>query len=327
MKKLRLVIATAIFTLAMTMTTMAGEILIAGEERTGQRYETEIANSYGEGEEVEIHLIPKQEHLILKDIEEDSYIVITAFSEDLQKIITAEDLYFEYSQSLEVFYPFRWIKNVDWYIDQILNDYNGIEDPMYEPVFTLSINGENEDIYIKFVDVPLLTDKNEESDKPIASDSNATATDSNASHGSSSGGSSSGGSRKVATDSRNTAGTWVQDSIGWWFKKLDGSYPKNEWVMIKDKWYHFDKWGYMETGWIDLNGVKYFLNSDGSMISNNWSLQDKKWYYFDITGAMQTNSWVKWKDNWYYLTIDGSMAINMATPDGYHVNENGVWIN
>lgn len=506
MKKLRLVIATAIFTFAITMTAMAGEILIAGEERTGQRYETEIANSYGEGEEVEVHLIPKSEHLILKDIEEDSYIVISAFSEDLQEFLTAEDLYFKYSPSLELFYPFRSIKNVDWFIDQILDDYNGIEDPMYEPVFTLSINGEKEDIYIKFVDVPLLksdneklapdwkpvtegeektgkkyptvtkyfpdydykakkvvlgqrkihqiprgerirfdnindsdveffmmetfaftdskpnianidfdgdgagfmlgqtdmvylnhfdndslgsyqtitdeagmediiwclyptqsgnswdfeivvenqgewfngeracdtdayffqfvdapflTDKNEEPDN-VASDSNATATDSNATNSNASrpsSGSSSGGSRKVATDSRNTDGIWVQDSIGWWFKKLDGSYPKNEWVMIKDKWYHFDEVGYMQVGWLNLNGVKYYLNPSGEMVSNDWSFQDEKWYYFDQSGAMQANKWVIWKGLWYYLKSDGSMAINTTTPDGYNVNSAGIWIN
>lgn len=505
MRKLGLVIATTIFTFAITMTTMAEEILIAGEERTGQRYETEIANSYGEGEEVEVHLIPKSEHLILKDVEEDSYIVVTAFSEDLQEIITAEDLYFNYSQSLELFYPFRWIENVDWFIDQILDDHNGIEDPMCEPVFSLSINGENEDIYIKFVDVPLLKSDNEKlapdwklviegeektgkkyptvtkyfpdydygskkvvlgqrdvhqipreerirfdnidddvefllmetfafsdskpniadvdfdgdgpgfmlgqtdmvhlkhfdndslssyqtitdetgmediiwcvyptkrgkswdfeivvetndengnivwssgeragdtdayffqfadiplldddkkSENPIATDSNAIATDSNASRPSSGG--SGGGSRKVATDSRNTNGIWVQDSIGWWFKKLDGSYPRNEWVMIKNKWYHFDEVGYMQTGWLDLNGVKYYLNPDGAMISGDWSLQDTKWYYFDMSGAMQANKWVIWKGLWYYLKSDGSMAVNATTPDGYTVNFDGVWIN
>lgn len=514
-KKLGLVIATAIFTFAITMNVMAGEILIAGEERTGQKYETEIANSYGEGEEVEIHLIPKQEHLILKDIEEDSYIVISAFSEDLQNFLTGDDLYFKYSPSLEVFYPFRSIKNVDWYIDEILDDYNGIEimDPMIDPVFTLSINGEKEDIYIKFVDVPLLksnneklasnwkpviegeektgkkysavtkyfpdydyetkkvrigqrkihqiprgerirfenindsdveffmmetfaftdskpnianidfdgdgagfmvgqtdmiylnnfandsldsyqtvtdedgmediiwclyptkrgnswdfetvvesqdengnivwfngeracdtdayffqfvdapllTDKNEEPDKPIASDSNATATDSNATNSnasrpSSGGGSSSSSGRKVATNSRNTDGIWIQDANGWWFKKLDGSYPKNKWIMVKDVWYHFNEQGYMQTGWLDLNNVNYYLNPDGAMVSNDWSFQDGKWYYFDTTGAMQTNKWVQWKELWYYLTFDGSMAVDMITPDGYTVNSNGSWV-
>lgn len=513
-KKLGLVIATAIFTFAITMTAMAGEILIAGEERTGQRYETKIAKSYGSGgEEVEIHLIPKQEHLIIKDMEDDSYIIISAFSEDLQEFLTADDVYFEYTPKLEVFYLFRSIKNIDWFIDEINDSEMEITNPMYDPVFSVSLSegDEEKNFYYKFVDVPLLksdderiapnwkpviegeektgkkyptltkffpdydynaqkvvlgqrkihqiprgerirfdnikdydveffmmetftfsdskpnltnidydgdgagfmlgqadmihlnhlsndslssyqtiTDESgleniiwclyptqrgnswdfetvveiedengdnvwfsgerarhndayffqfvdaplldEETDTPVASDSNATATDSNASHGSGShgtgGGSSSGGSsRKAVTKSTfNTTGTWVQDENGWWFKKIDGSYPKNEWIMNNDIWYHFDENGYMQTGWLIIENTWYFLKPDGAMVSNDWSLQDGKWYYFDTNGVMQTNKWIQWKEKWYYVSTDGSMLIDVPTPDGYKVGLDGEWI-
>lgn len=141
------------------------------------------------------------------------------------------------------------------------------------------------------------------------------------------GGSSSGGGRKIGstTSSQNTSGNWKQDEKGWWFQKTDGSYPKNEWIMNNNIWYHFDPEGYMQTGWIELNNLKYFLNADGSMISNNWSLQNGKWFFFSSDGSMKTG-WLQWNGLWYYMNPDGTMAVNIITPDGYNINGDGVWI-
>ncbi|MDR2024480.1 MAG: hypothetical protein LBQ71_14820 [Hungatella sp.] len=149
-RKLGLMIATAIFTLTVALTAMAGEIAIAGEKRTGQQYETVTVNE--SGEDRVIHLIPKEEHLI---VDENDYVVVWAYSEDFSKILNDNDLYFE--STPEVFYPFRWIKNTDWFIDDILTLNTEITNPMYESIFALSVNGESDAIYIKFVDVPLLT--------------------------------------------------------------------------------------------------------------------------------------------------------------------------
>nr|WP_303038809.1 hypothetical protein [Enterocloster clostridioformis] len=125
---------------------------------------------------------------------------------------------------------------------------------------------------------------------------------SSSSGGGGGGGSSSGG-RKISTSSssQNMVGLWKQDKYGWWFQKQDGSYPKVEWIM-NNKWYRFDTNGYMQSGWVELNKVKYLLNPDGSMISNDWSFQDGKWYFFNESGAMQTG-WVKWKDKCIILTL------------------------
>lgn len=92
--------------------------------------------------------------------------------------------------------------------------------------------------------------------------------------------------------------------------------------MNKNKWYHFDKNGYMQSGWIEVKKIKYFLNPSGVMVSNDWSIQNGKWYYFNDSGAMQTG-WVNWKDKWYYMNADGSMSTNIKTPDGYAVNDKG----
>ena len=72
-----------------------------------------------------------------------------------------------------------------------------------------------------------------------------------------------GNSRSEWTEKPN--GSWKQDGRGWWFAKLDGSYPADGWFECswngKKGWYHFNAEGYMETGWFtDKDGHTYFLH-------------------------------------------------------------------
>lgn len=341
-KKFALLLATTAIVLMGTTNVFGYSIVIEGEENTGQSYPivTKTYYDYGDnGEEiyydVPVHQIPKAERFKVADydITDSTYIGCysivfgnrcnssgingsCALLYDCFDSHTLKDGYHNFKDM--DYKPSTWLDNGCFFtVDDVgYQDWDYISDIDPEPFF------------FQFVDIPLLRpdiDDEEKPDKPVASDSNAT--NSNASRPNSGRGSSSGGSsRKVATDSRNTDGIWIQDTNGWWFKKLDGSYPKNEWIMVKDVWYHFNEQGYMQTGWLDLNNVNYYLNPDGAMVSNDWSFQDGKWYYFDTTGAMQTNKWVQWKELWYYLTSDGSMAVDMITPDGYTVNSNGGWV-
>ena len=52
---------------------------------------------------------------------------------------------------------------------------------------------------------------------------------------------------------------------------------------------------------------------------------DGQWYYFRSSGAMARDYWAQSGENWYYLGSDGLMVRNAYTPDGYYVDENGVW--
>ncbi|CUO01983.1 Ig-like domain-containing protein [Hungatella hathewayi] len=116
----------------------------------------------------------------------------------------------------------------------------------------------------------------------------------------SSGGSSSGGgggsSRSVIGSAMSpnfdSAGTWIQDSTGWWYQNKDGSYPAACWQLITyngtSEWYHFDEKGYMQTGWFtDTDGNRYYLHavSDGTRgrMYTGWNLIDGVWYYFNPT--------------------------------------------
>ena len=131
------------------------------------------------------------------------------------------------------------------------------------------------------------------------------------------GGSHSGGSAGKASQNSTSIPqggiSWQRDNKGWWIKNSDGSYPRNEWKLVNNSWYFFDSQGYMFTGWLNISGSWYFLNTDEG--SNNGKM---------VTG------WRAVSGKWYYLSTatDGSggkMLLN-TTIDGYRLGADGAWV-
>ena len=159
--------------------------------------------------------------------------------------------------------------------------------------------------------------------KSVSSSSGGSSGGSASSGGSSGGGS---GSFKVSSsfsgqvlgvDRSLSGGQWVQDEKGWWYKRPDGSYPKNSWGYEayngKSYWYYFLDSGYMATGWVEVNGSKYYLfpNSDGwkGRMLTGWQWIDGNCYYLDPQGQNE-----------------GALYRNTTTPDGFTVDSEGRWV-
>ena len=124
-----------------------------------------------------------------------------------------------------------------------------------------------------------------------------------------------------ATASAN-GGSWQRDSVGWWYKNSNGSYPKNDWQRIDGKWYYFDGRGYIiHSKWEYMNGHWYYFNTSGHMTENTWKMIGDKWYYFDNKGHMLLNQWV----GDYYVGKDGDMLKSTVTLDNYVVGSDGKW--
>jgi len=72
-----------------------------------------------------------------------------------------------------------------------------------------------------------------------------------------------------------------------WFYYTDasGNYYKNQWAKIDGYWYHFDKEGYMQTGWLNDNDDWFYLNpnSDGTLgrMLIGWIQYNNKWCYLE----------------------------------------------
>ncbi len=118
-------------------------------------------------------------------------------------------------------------------------------------------------------------------------------------------------------NAQSVAGAWVQSEQGWSLQ-VDGKSASNSWVCVAEKdgahWYHFGDTGLMDTGWLELDGKKYYLyavhdGTAGRMLTG-WQLLDGKWYYFSSASD---------------ATL-GTLLTNTVTPDGYRVNEQGEWI-
>lgn len=122
------------------------------------------------------------------------------------------------------------------------------------------------------------------------------------------------------------------------FRTLNGNtfYYKNgikvmdELLSIHDDLYCFDEKGNMITGWFldEESGNLYYFDDDGSS-KTGWIQDNEIWYYLEdfkcITGwkeiqADDGNSY------WFCFDDDGKLYADCETPDGYFVNEDGIWI-
>ena len=63
---------------------------------------------------------------------------------------------------------------------------------------------------------------------------------------------------------------WVHDDKGWWYRKADGTYPKDEWMLINHHWYLFGEDGYMLTGWQRRNDRWFYLEESGDYEGACW---------------------------------------------------------
>ena len=115
------------------------------------------------------------------------------------------------------------------------------------------------------------------------------------------------------TGRTNTAGQWKMEEKHWTFLNEQGNKLMG-WIVSNEEWYYLGENGNMKTGWLLDNGKWYFLSTEMSA----------------KTGRALTG-W-QWIDGYCYFfsTVDdsslGILYVNQMTPDGYHVNQSGQWI-
>lgn len=112
------------------------------------------------------------------------------------------------------------------------------------------------------------------------------------------------------------AGRWILGDAGWWYEYGDRTWASDGWYYLywNDRyyWYHFNKMGYIDTGWFtDKEGKVYYLHPyhDGSQgyMYTGWNQIDGSWYYFEEKAGHDQGVLYRLKD----------------TPDGYPADESG----
>ena len=110
---------------------------------------------------------------------------------------------------------------------------------------------------------------------------------------------------------------WNRNEIGWWYcSNLENKYyytSQDDWKEIDGEWYIFDSRGYaLQDAW-------------------HYDESNAKWYYLDdkckmIRGNNEKPLW-KWIDGSFYAFNEyGQMYCDCVTPDGWRVDENGMWL-
>lgn len=109
---------------------------------------------------------------------------------------------------------------------------------------------------------------------------------------------------------------WIQDERGWRCQVAQMKLAADGWFLLGwngiSCWYHFDKDGYMDTGWFtDTDGTVYYLHPlhDGKQgyMYTGWNTIDGKQYYFEEEAGKG----------------QGALYRSRMTPDGRMVDENG----
>jgi len=120
---------------------------------------------------------------------------------------------------------------------------------------------------------------------------------------------------------------WNASGKDWKYVKTDGSFARNEWVKVGDKWYHFGKDTLMDTGWLlDTDGSWYYLDKvEGTNIGvmqTGWMTDpyDGYRYYLDpVTGKMYTGWHVIDGKRYYFNEI-------VPAASGWTQNEKEDWV-
>ena len=111
----------------------------------------------------------------------------------------------------------------------------------------------------------------------------------------------------------NTIGQWFNRSGKWYYGKDEDSLRK-EWIVSDGDWYYLRKdSGELQSGWLSLNGKKYFLNTlhNGQFgkLLTGWQWIDGYCYFFEAEDSKTLGE----------LKVSGSK-------DGYQLDENGRYL-
>ena len=113
-------------------------------------------------------------------------------------------------------------------------------------------------------------------------------------------------------------GAWVRDSIGWWWRRADGTYPASQWVAIGGSRYYFNANGYMATGWVRDGNDWFYLASSGTLLGG-WVNDGGSWYYLDPTSGVMHTGMTGVDGTWYYMDSSGAMRTGwVSLADGWH---------
>lgn len=102
--------------------------------------------------------------------------------------------------------------------------------------------------------------------------------------------------------------------------------PMLGWQLVDGQWYYFDPDmdGSMRTGWVELDGARYYMDASGIRASG-WRMIGDSRYYLSPSGGAAVTGWLTLGEERYYFGADGEMVTGWCDVDSarYHFSESG----
>lgn len=105
---------------------------------------------------------------------------------------------------------------------------------------------------------------------------------------------------------------WNQEDGKWFYVNAQGERMPAGWLELNGVRYYLDENGYRVTGWQTLNGQKYYFDSQGVMKRGTASI-DGKLYYFGTKGAMYRSFKKGFDGRFYYARKNGVLRTGWQT--------------
>lgn len=102
-------------------------------------------------------------------------------------------------------------------------------------------------------------------------------------------------------------------------------FDRSGWSTSENGLRYLDYYGRPQTGWLSVEGQKYYFEPAQGLMCTGWQALDGKRYYFDENGALHTG-WLDDGDSRYYLAEDGTVCTGWldADQERYYLSDDGV---
>ncbi len=112
-------------------------------------------------------------------------------------------------------------------------------------------------------------------------------------------------------------GWWTDPTVGTRYLDTTDGHMLTGLAVIDKDMYYFNEQGFLQTGWIELEGVTYLFNpNDSGKLYRGWWTDATGTYYLDATDGHRTTGLASIEGSVYYFNELGQMQVGLVNVNG-----------